>query len=259
MDGWFFIASKTLGVFARVETWLVIGLLAALVAGLRGRQRQSLTWVAAVLVALAGLTAFPLAEPLMRALEVTYPADPALGRVDGIIVLGGAEHLGPHARWGGLATNEAGERLIAGLDLARRFPEAKLIYTGGTAGLLQNRNPGLPSRMVADFWAEMGIPQTRIVLEGLSRSTAENATFTRDLIKPQPEQHWVLVTSAWHMPRAMETFARAGWTDLTPWPVDFRSYGSAFRFEWRLDDHIVQLDTALKEWVGRMAYWVAGK
>ena len=259
MEEAFFIASKTLGQLARVETWMVIGLVAALVAGWRGQRRRSLAWTAATLVLVLGLTVYPLGNPMVQALESQYPAAPTLGRVDGIIVLGGAEDLGPYARWGGLEVNEAAERLIAGVELARRFPEAKLIYTGGTAGLFGNPDSGAPSRMVNAFWLEMGVPEQQITLESKSRTTSENAILTKAVVQPQQGQTYVLVTSAWHMPRAMEAFTRAGWQDMTAWPVDFRSTRRTFRAGWRLDEHLVEADLALKEYLGRVAYYLAGR
>lgn len=257
MDELFFIASKTVGMLARAESWLVILMALGLWLTWRGR-RAGLAFQAVALVLLLALTMFPLANPLMRGLERQYPAEPALGRVDGIIVLGGGEDLAAYARWGGYEFNDAGERLVAGVELARRFPDAKLIYTGGTAGLLANPDPGLPSRMVREFWLRMGVPERQIALEARSRNTAENAVFSKAMIQPVEGQTWVLVTSAWHMPRAMETFRRNGWQGLVAWPVDFRASGPAFRMEWRLDDHLVALDTALKEELGILAYRLAG-
>ena len=104
-----------------------------------------------------------------------------------------------------------------------------------------------------------GIPRGRVILEDRSRNTLENALFTRDMLQPQPGQQFVLVTSAWHMPRAMQTFAAAGWTGLTAWPVDYRSLPRTFRAGWRLDEHLVEADLALKEYLGQFAYWLAGK
>jgi uncharacterized SAM-binding protein YcdF (DUF218 family) len=259
MDEAFFIASKTLGQLARVETWLVLGLAVALLAVWRGRRKTGMVFIAATLALILALTIYPWANPMVQALESAYPADPPLGEVDGIIILGGAEDLGAYARWGRLEINEAGERLIAGVELAKRYPTAKLIYTGGTAGLLANPDSGAPSRMVDAFWVEMGIPERQVVLESKSRTTSENAAFTKEIVQPQPGQHFVLVTSAWHMPRAMDAFERAGWTGLTAWPVDFRSVPRTFRAGWRLDEHLVEADLALKEYLGRIAYYLAGK
>ncbi len=260
MEGLFFIASKTVGMVARVETWVVLLLALALLAGAMGRVRamRRLTGLSFVLV--LALTAFPLGIPLLRPLERQYPANPALpARVDGIIVLGGAEETASFARWGISGMNAAGERLTAGVELARRYPEARLIFTGGAASVVYDDATQFPSRMTRALWLSLGVPETQITIEDRSRNTAENAIFTRDLIRPQDGQVWLLVTSAFHMPRAMETFGRNGWTGVTAWPVDFRADGETFRLEWRLDDHLLDTNVALKEYLGLLVYRLAGK
>ena len=260
MDNLFFIASKTLGMAARVETWFVLLLALALLLGAMGRLRAMRRLVGLVFAALLALTVFPLGTPLLRGLESRHPAGPDLpAHVDGIIVLGGAEDTGAFARWGIPGLNEGGERMTAGVELALRHPEAKLIFTGGAASLIHDDASEAPSRMTRALWVSLGVPEARILLEDRSRNTSENAILTRDMIAPQEGQVWVLVTSAWHMPRSVETFRRNGWTGVVPWPVDFRSGGRTFRAEWRLDDHLADLDVALKEYLGLLAYRLAGK
>lgn len=260
MDSLFFIASKTLGMAARAETWIVLLLALALLAGAMGRIRAMRRLVAMVFAALLALTVFPLGTPILGALEGQYPANPPLpAHVDGIIVLGGAEDTGSFARWGIPGLNEGGERMTAGVELARRYPEAKLIFTGGAASLVYSDASQVPSRMTRALWLSLGVPEAQILLEDRSRNTSENAIFTREMIAPQEGQVWILVTSAFHMPRSVETFRRNGWTGLIPWPVDFRSGPQAFRAEWRLDDHLQDVDVALKEYLGLLAYRMAGK
>ncbi|NGM44064.1 YdcF family protein [Rhodobacter sp. SGA-6-6] len=260
MDSLFFIASKTLGMAARAETWIVLLLALALLAGAAGRIRAMRRLVAVVFVALLALTVFPLGTPILGALEGQYPANPDLpAHVDGIIVLGGAEDTGSFARWGIPGLNEGGERMTAGVELARRYPEAKLIFTGGAASLVYSDASQTPSRMTRALWLSLGVPEAQILLEDRSRNTSENAIFTREMIAPQEGQVWILVTSAFHMPRSVETFRRNGWTGLIPYPVDFRSGGQTFRAEWRLDDHLQDVDVALKEYLGLLAYRMAGK
>ncbi len=256
MSDLFFIASKTLGMVARAETWMVVCLAFATLALWRGRLRVARVWGPAGFVLVVGLTVFPLGDPLLARLEGQYPANPPLKKVDGIIVLGGAEDIAPYRRWGQPALNEAGERALAGAALARAFPGAKLIYTGGTASLTGDDVPSDPSDIMRQVWLGLGVPDSQIMTEGLSRNTSENARFTWDMVQPGPGQTWVLVTSAFHMPRSMETFSRAGWTGLVAWPVDFRSGDS---WGWRLDEHISDLDVALKEYLGLVAYRWAGK
>ena len=260
MDSLFFIASKTLGMVARVETWLLILLALAVLLGAMGRIRAMRRLVGLTFAAVLGLTVFPLGAPLLRSLEVQYPSNPPLpAHVDGIIVLGGAEDTASFVNWGIPGLNEGGERMTAGVELARRFPDAKLVFTGGSASLVYDDASHLPSRMTQALWLSLGVPEAQILLEDRSRNTSENAIFTRDMIQPQEGQVWVLVTSAFHMPRSVETFRRNGWTGLIPWPVDFRTGPQTFRAEWRLDDHLQDADVALKEYLGLVAYRMAGK
>lgn len=259
MGDLFFIASKTLGMAARAETWLIIAMALGLIALWRGRTRQAGVWWGLSFAATLALTVLPLGDGLLAGLERRYPADPPLAHVDDIIVLGGAEDIDPYRRWGGIEVNEAGERMIAAVILARRFPDARLIYTGGTASLTGDAAPQDPSELMRDGWVALGVDPARIVLEQASRNTAENARMTRDLIHPQPGQTHLLVTSAFHMPRSMATFERAGWDGLVAWPVDFRSGRLAAGPGWRLDRNLTLLNTALKEYLGLLAYRMTGQ
>lgn len=259
MDSLFFILSKTAGMVARAETWLVFLLLLATLAAMRGRAGRAAFWSGLALVATLALGAFPLGTPLLAALERQYQPAPPLDRVDGIIVLGGAEDIRPFLVWGIVGLNEGAERMTAGAALARRFPEARLIFTGGSASVIHDNVSEAPSQIARALWAELGVPEGQILIEDRSRNTSENAAFTRDLVAPEEGQVWVLVTSAFHMPRSVETFTRAGWTGLVPWPVDFRSGAETFWLEWRLDDHLSELNVALKEYLGLVVYRLAGK
>jgi uncharacterized SAM-binding protein YcdF (DUF218 family) len=260
MDTLFFLASKTLGMAARVETWALLLMALALFGLWRGRHRLAGWSLAVLFTSTLALTIFPLGDLLLRPLEQQFPARPALSRIDGIIVLGGAEQTGPYRIWGGPQINDAGERLVEGATLALLFPDAKLVFTGGSARVGRTEDTTDPSRMVRDLWTALGIPAGRILLEQNARNTAENARLTRDLVQPKPGEVWVLVTSAYHMPRAHETFTRQGWERIVAWPVDFRSGdlsdGSGI---WRLDRNLQGVNLALKEYLGALVYRVTGK
>ena len=144
--------------------------------------------------------------------------------------------------------------------LARRFPQAKVIFTGGHNSLLDlGRVSQGQSAVARMFFAQQGIAPERLVLESASRNTAENATLTYALIQPRPDQHWVLVTSANHMPRSMKSFERAGWTNITAWPTDFRSIGISPRPHWDLARNLDNLNVAVREHVGLLAYDLTGR
>ena len=259
MGDLFFIASKTIGTAARAETWLLLAMALGLIALYRNRPTQAKVWLTLSFASTFILTMFPFGDLLLANLESQYPANPPVTHVDDIIILGGDEDIDAYRRWGGTEVNEAGERLIAAVTLSRQFPDAKLIYTGGTASLGGDANPQDPSEMMRDAWIALGVAPERITLEQASRNTAENARLTLALIQPQPGQTHLLVTSAFHMPRSMETFERNGWTGLIPWPVDFRSGSLTSGPGWKLDKNLTALDTALKEYAGLLAYWVAGQ
>ncbi|MCU0827121.1 MAG: YdcF family protein [Tabrizicola sp.] len=260
MDSLFFIASKTLGMAARVETWALFLMLLALFGLWRGRRRLAGWSLGVLFTGTLALTLLPLGDLLLDPLERTFPARPDLARVDGIIVLGGAETTGAHRLWGGPQLNEAGERIIEGAMLAHRFPTARLIFTGGSATVGREEDTTDPSVMVRDTWTALGIVPGRITLEQASRNTTENARLTHDLVKPQPGETWVLVTSAFHMSRAHETFVRNGWAGIVAWPVDFRSGDLAgLRGIWRLDRNLLGVNLALKEALGALAYRIIGK
>lgn len=260
METLFFLASRTLGIAARLETWGLFLMALALFGLWRGRRRLAGISLSVLFAGTLALTVMPLGDLLLKPLEARYPARPPLTRVDGIIVLGGAEQTGVHRLWGGLQLNDAGERLIEGAMLAHRFPDARLVFTGGSATVGRSEDTTAPSRMVRDMWVALGIAPTRIVLEQRSRNTSENAALTRDLVQPQAGEVWVLVTSAFHMPRAQATFVRQGWNGLVHWPVDHRSGDLAgLRGIWRLDRNLTGANLALKEHFGMLVYRIMGK
>lgn len=106
--------------------------------------------------------------------------------------------------------------------LARRYPQARLVFTGGS-GNLGGGSPS-ESEIVGRYADPMGLPRTRLILEDRSRNTRENAAFTADMVKPKPGERWLLVTSAWHMPRAIGCFRQAGFAVIA-YPVDYRTGG----------------------------------
>ena len=106
----------------------------------------------------------------------------------------------------------------------------------------------------------LGVASDRLVLENQSRNTHENAVFTRDLLQPESTQSWLLITSAFHMPRSVSLFRRAGFT-VVPWPVDYRTTGDerpGFAQDNAIDS-LTNTTIAIREWVGLVAYRVTGR
>ncbi|SFB81933.1 YdcF family protein [Tropicimonas isoalkanivorans] len=252
----FFIASKIIWGLMKPETLLVLVIALACYFTWRKRMSAARFWSTLSVLLMVGIGVFPVGRWALIPLETAYPASPQLDRVDGILVLGGGER--PPA-FGQPQVNEGGERYIEAMRLARRFPDATVLYTGGSGALSDaGKVTGVHARSAKLFFTDLGLDPERLKIENASRNTAENASMSFALAAPDPGERWVLVTSAFHMPRSMRTFERAGWTNLTPWPADFRTRG-ARGLGWNIAGTLSDLNLAAKEYVGLIAYGVTGR
>ncbi|MBL3566046.1 YdcF family protein [Rhodovulum sulfidophilum] len=260
MDTALFILSKLIGLALQVETWLVIGMVVSIAAERFARPRLGRWSFRATLAALFAVGIFPIGEILLRPLEAEFAPMPAPSHIDGIVVLGGVEDPRATAAWRDPQLNEAAERLTAAAALAIAHPEVRLVFSGGS-GRLRNAmlgQPEIPS-VAVDFFVSLGIDPARITWEDQSRNTAENARFSYEVAAPAPGETWVLVTSAFHMGRALACFEAAGWGDIVPHPVDYRTGSFSGGIGWNLAGNLEVLNIAIKDWVGRLAYRFTGR
>jgi uncharacterized SAM-binding protein YcdF (DUF218 family) len=255
----FYVASKVFWFFVTPSNALPIAILIGLVLMAWRRARRfgyGLALLSVLLLLAAGLS--PASNWIILPLEERFPSFSDDGEtVTGIIVLGGAAQAEESFAHNQLAVNESGERIIALGDLARRYPQARLVFSGGGASLLEEARA--ESDAVLSFADTLGIDGKRLLVETESRTTSENAVFTRRLVKPAPGERWLLVTSSWHMPRAMGCFRKEGFP-VVAYPVDFRTRGPedlkrTFTF---LSEGLRRLDLATKEWAGLAGYRLAG-
>jgi uncharacterized SAM-binding protein YcdF (DUF218 family) len=255
----FFILSKVLGFFAIPSNLTIgFGLLGIVLLGTRLAHLGGRLTVASV-IALAVLGLSPLGNALIIPLEDRFPPwDDTRGAPDGIVVLGGGITADVSAARDDVALNEAGERVTATVALARRYPDARIVYSGGTGALIYRG--GSEAASAVRIFESLGIPHARIVAEEQSRNTVENAVFSMLLAMPQPGERWLLVTSAYHMPRAMGIFHRAGFP-VEAYPVDWRTRGpqDALRPFTTFGSGLERADTAAREWVGLVVYWLTGR
>ena len=255
----FFPASKIVFFLIQPSTLIVLITALGLVLAWRG-WRNGVGIATAGLVLLVGAGLLPIGNVLVLPLEERF-GPPSVSPEDGhagLIILGGFEDGWVSAGRPGLAVNEAAERLTEGVRLALRLPGAKVVYTGGVANLLLAGAEA--AEPVGEFLTDVGVARDGIVLEGKSRNTHENATLTRARLDPAPGSCWLLVTSAYHMPRAMGVFRAAGF-DVTAYPVDFRTRGrgDALRPFDSIPAGLARLDLAAKEWIGLLAYRLTGR
>ena len=257
MDDLVYFASNIVGAMIQTETLLTALLGLSLIALWRRRYRLAGACVSLVLGALVLLAVFPLGDLALSPLEKQYPSNPGVRDVTGIIVLGGGEEPARSAAAGQLLLGEAGERFIAAIALAHRFPNARVLFTGRVTR--QNQKKPRIAGPIETLFVEAGIKRERLVLEARSRNTAENAVFSLEVANDAKPGTWILVTSAWHMPRAIATFCKAGWRSLVAWPTDYRALAFGKRMGWDLARNLEDLNTGVKEWVGFVAYWVMGR
>lgn len=211
----------------------------------------------AFLLAVAVVVLLPVGEWLGSPLEAQVTAADLPGGVDGIVALGGAVDWRVTRERGQLSLNAAGERIAAAAALAQRYPEARLIVTGSFADAFADDLRGAPTDASLFFGPHFA--GRTVTYLGASRSTYEDALLTLAEAEPRQGDTWLLVTSAWHMPRALGTFRAAGWT-LTPVPVDYRSTGELrIAPDWDVAATLADLDRLVREWGAIAVYRREGR
>ena len=249
LDWVFFVASKVFWTVARPESLIILCILLAMF------YRRVFGYVAVSVMLAIG--ALPVADWMLHPLESRYPANPDVSDAVGILILGGGSNSDLHAHWNSVSINEHGERFHAALSLAHLYPHLPVVFTGGS-GSLNRSLPGEASSARAILLAT-GMENSRLVVEGESRNTAENAQFTRAMLGDSADDTWILITSAWHMPRSVATFCAAGWPSIIPYPVDHQSLPDRPFFNWAFAYRLYQVNIAAKEWIGLLAYrWTTG-
>lgn len=202
--------------------------------------------------------AFPVGDYLIRPLEERFSKPQELPEsVDGILVLGGGEDLQRSLSWQSAELGLGGDRYIGAAKLAKIYPKVPVIFSGGS-GSVQLQNSGKESDLASELLTTVGIEPNRLILESDSRNTYENFINTLPLL-PKGDGTYLLVTSAYHMPRAVG-IARNLEINVIPYPVDYRSNSPEYRhWDFDLFDHLKSLEPAVKEWIGLSIYLLTGK
>ena len=255
----FFVLSKTLGALLLPTNFLIgVGFVGAILMFTRfASLGRKLVIAAVLLLVICGLS--PLGNLLLYPLEQRFPPwDASRGAPDGIIVLGASIEADLSTAHGTPVVRSSPDRLIAAAALAHRYPKARVVFSGGSANLISN------DAREADFagaiFESLGIDKSRLTMERASRNTQENAEFSKALVAPKEGERWLLVTSAFHMPRSVGLFRKAGFA-VEPHPVDWRVGGHSdlFNFTNIAIDGLGRTDLAIREWMGLIAYRVTGR
>jgi uncharacterized SAM-binding protein YcdF (DUF218 family) len=205
------------------------------------------------------LIATPISQFILLPLEDRFPRPAeAPQHVDGIVVLGGAVDQNITDERGIPAINGAAERMTEAVALARRFPEARIVFTGGQGSLVYG---GLTEADVArQFFEGLGLSGLRLIYETAARNTHQNAVLSLEVAQPKPGEVWLLVTSASHMPRAMGVFRKAGWPGIIAWPVNYRTgHSLAAMYDAPFPERLGQFEWGFREWLGLVSYRLMGR
>jgi uncharacterized SAM-binding protein YcdF (DUF218 family) len=254
----FFVLSKTIGIMLLPTNFLIgIGVLGALLLATRFASAGRKLLIASVM--LLAICAFsPLGYLLLDPLEQRFPPwDAARGAPAGIVVLGGSIDADVSAAHGVAVIAGAANRILASAVLAHRYPNARIIFSGGSPSL---RSDAREADYAASLFESLGISKERLIIERRSRNTQENAEFSKAIAAPKAGERWLLVTSAYHMPRSIGLFRKAGFA-VEAYPVDWRVGGreDLLRLTAFSVDGLDRADVGLREWMGLTAYWATGK
>jgi uncharacterized SAM-binding protein YcdF (DUF218 family) len=254
----FFYLSKIFWFFIQPLNLTIFLLLAGQIAAMIGRRRLAATGSVLAFLVLALSAWTSLGAMMLSPLEQRFARPPLPQKVDGIVVLGGGLEGVINLARGGYELNAGGDRMVEAAILARRFPTAKVVVSGGTGELFLEGEGDADT--APRLLGALGVASERLILENKSRNTYENAIFTKALITPKAGETWLLVTSAFHMPRAKALFDKAGFATL-PWPVDYRTSGreGIGLFRDNPADSLQATTTAIREWIGLFAYWLSGR
>jgi uncharacterized SAM-binding protein YcdF (DUF218 family) len=255
----FFLASKTIGLLlVPSNVILAIGALGLFGSWSRYR-RLGRRLLAGAMIALLICGYLPIGKPLLLPLETRFPPwiaadeEPA-----GIIVLGGGIDPEMSAAHSSPALTAAGVRIVVAAALARQYPQARMVYAGGSANLINNE--ATEAEAAATVLESLGLTSDRLRIERQSRNTQENVDFAKAIANPQPGERWLLVTSAFHMPRSIGLFRKAGFS-VQPYPVDWKTRGWSDALTPNEDflSGLVLTNLAVHEWLGLVAYRLTGR
>ncbi|WP_370278895.1 YdcF family protein [Pontibacterium sp.] len=251
MQDLFFYVSKVFWALASPDHLLLLLILIGLLLVWAGKRFG--LWLSLVSVMLLLIVAvFPVGNLLLKPLEQRVPQAELPKQVAGIIILGGAEEAALSAMYKQPHMNSAAERVMTLPMVAEIYLDVPVVITGGSSSVLYQQYRG--ADVVAQWADQIGL-RDRLIVERQARNTFENAVYTGELVDKNSGQ-WLLVTSAFHMPRSVGIFRKQGW-DVVPYAVDYRASGNNFAIQfWR---NMRDLSTAVREWIGLLAYYLTGK
>jgi len=258
--------SKFLPLFLYPLGLIAIFLVAVLVLWKKPRLSKTILIAALILLFLSGNRY--VASTVARSLEWQYLPQEITAPIDSIVILGGGTEPAIDPR-PSVEINAAGDRVVYGAILARQFPEAAIIVSGGDIDFLDLASSS-PAEDMVSLLGLMGIPEKNIHVQGESQNTYEDALYTCAIVKENGLRNTLLlVTSATHMPRSVAVFQKQG-CEVIPAPTDFTVTEAAWQKLWHpnVEEFLINLvpsysnlstlTKSMKEYIGIWVYRMRG-
>jgi uncharacterized SAM-binding protein YcdF (DUF218 family) len=253
----FFTLSKVFGLLLDPLNVVFLLLVIVLLLLWRGKQVVARWLLTMVVAAMAVVILLPIGDLLLLPLEQRFPLpNPWPAQIDGIVMLGGAQRPLYTRVYGQAALNAHAERMIKFVELARAYPHAKLLFSGGS-GDLRHQDVS-EADTVKLFLRQLGFAPQRVLYDSRSRNTYENAVFSKKLADPKPGEKWLLITSAADIPRAVGVFRQLGWPVIAV-PCDYEALPPDWLPSTSLLDAMKDIRHGLHEWIGLFVYYLTGK
>lgn len=258
MDNVFFILSKVFWLFINPENILILAFAITALLFILKKDRLAkkiFYWSSAILFVIA---LFPIGSWLIYPLETQFSSQPKLpNKVDGIILLGGSFIPSSSQTWNKVQTNRYADRVFSFVSLMQQYPNAKAIFTGGKASI-QAMHPS-EAFFAKKLFKELGIKKGRVLFDDKARNTYENSLYAKKLAKPKQGENWIVISSAFHLPRSVGVFCQQNWP-VIPYPADYHSDPKTFLMpSLSLSGNLDVLNDAIHEWIGLGAYYLTHK
>lgn len=201
----------------------------------------------------------PLADKLMLPLENTYSQLNVkdISAHDVYVVLGGGIHDNSLDLEGnGTPTGDSLERLVYAFRLYRIQPLPIIVSSGKG---FKYQKPEAP--VMRRYLVQMGVPEKDIFMDSTSRNTYENAIEVKSLCEKLMCKRIILITSAYHLRRAVYAFKNAGLTNIIPAPTDYKINRRHYDFMDYMPDMEALSNTyrGMHEYVGLLYYKILAK
>ncbi len=252
----FFILSKILAFVINPLFWVFVLLLYSFKTKIEGRAKK--IRIGTLIVLYIFSNSF-LADECYRAYEFTTPDyDLQTTKYDGAIILGGIGSI--DIRVQKINFGYSGDRLFQMLPYLTNGRIKKLIFSGGSGSIeFPEHREAL---YVKKYLKSINVPDSCLIIESKSKNTYENAIFTKKILDSlKIDGNFLLVTSAYHMPRSLAVFKKAGYKNLTPYCVNRKSGLRRFTLDHLLlpnPDALFSWQFLIHEWVGYLTYKLKG-